>query len=161
MQNPSTPPKYKRRNKLPKPRFQLWLACTFMSLVVMSLFVQTLVCGAQFAVLAGSMDGSEIDMMSALPGLLGKSLLYGCLLIVPALGIMVIYITFRMAGPIYRFELHLRAVIAGEEPGVCRIRKGDHHGELCDLINEALDATAQQAVSKDSATSRPSSKQVA
>ncbi len=161
MQNPNSAPKYKRRNKMPKPRFQLRLACTFMALVAMSLFVQTLVCGAQFAMLAGSTDGSEAGLMSALPGLLGRSLLYGSLLIVPALGVMAIYITFRMAGPIYRFEMHLRAVIAGEEPGACKIRDGDHHGELCDLINGALDAAAQQAVAKESATSQSPSKQVA
>ncbi len=161
MQNPNPKPKFKRRNKLPKPRFQLKLAGTFMALVAMSLFVQTLVCGAQFAALASHIDGSEAELISALPTLLGKSLLYGSLLVVPALGVMAVYVTFRMAGPIYRFEMHLRAVIAGEEPGVCKIREGDYHHELCALINKALDTTAQQAVPEESATSESSSSQAA
>lgn len=151
MQTTTSPPKFKRRNKLPKPRFQLNLAGTFMALVAMSLFVQTLVCGAQFATFAKNFQGSEGDLVAALPGLLGRSLVYGSLMIVPALGIMGIYITFRMAGPIYRFETHLRSVIAGESPGTCYIREGDHHQELCDLINGALEATAQQADSSDAA----------
>ncbi len=161
MQNPNSNPKSKRRNKLPKPRFQLKLAGTFMALVAMSLFVQTLVCGAQFAALSGQIDGSETELISALPTLLGKSLLYGSLLIIPALGIMAIYVTFRMAGPIYRFEMHLRAVIAGEEPGACKIRESDYHHELCGLINKALDTTAQQAVPEEDATSESSSSQAA
>lgn len=150
MQNPTAPPKFKRRNKLPKPRFQLKLAGTFMALVAMSLFVQTLVCGAQLASFAREFQGSEADLMGALPGLLGRSLLYGSLLIVPALGIIAIHITFRMAGPIYRFEMHLRSFIAGEDPGTCRIREGDHHAELCELINGALAAKAQEASDGDS-----------
>lgn len=144
MQNSPAASKFKRRNKLPKPRFQLRLAGTFMALVAMSLFVQTLVCGAQFAAFAQEFQGSETDLISELPGLLGRSLLYGSLLIVPALGIIAIHITFRMAGPIYRFEMHLRSVIAGEDPGICRIREGDHHTELCDLINGALASKAKQ-----------------
>ncbi len=138
MQDSQTPPKFKRRNKLPKPRFQLRWAATFMALVALSLFVQTLVCGAQIASFARDFQGSDADLMEALPGVLGRSLLYGSLFIVPALGAIAIQITFRMAGPIYRFETHLRAVAAGESPGVCRIRDGDHHVELCELINAAL-----------------------
>ena len=161
MQKPDSPPKFKRRNKLPKPRFQLRLAGTFMALVALSLFVQTLVCGAQFAVLASRLDGSESELISALPGLLGRSLLYGSLLIVPALGIIAIYITFRMAGPIYRFEMHLRSVIAGEATRPCKIREGDHHQELCDLINGALEAKAKQAASDDSTASEVAPTQAA
>ena len=51
-----------------------------------------------------------------------------------AVGILV---TFRIAGPVYRFEKYLKQVIDGEEVGPCRIRDGDEFQELCELINQA------------------------
>jgi hypothetical protein len=51
-----------------------------------------------------------------------------------AVGILV---TFRIAGPVYRFEKYLQQVIDGEAVGPCRIRNGDEFTELCDLINQA------------------------
>jgi hypothetical protein len=45
--------------------------------------------------------------------------------------------TFRIAGPIYRFEQYLRQVVKGEAEGPCRIRDGDELWDLCDLINQA------------------------
>lgn len=44
--------------------------------------------------------------------------------------------TFRILGPIYRFELYLREIADGGKPADCRIRKGDLLHDLCDLINE-------------------------
>ena len=51
-----------------------------------------------------------------------------------AIGILV---TFRIAGPLYRFERFLELVIRGEQVGPCKLRNGDELQDLCDLINEA------------------------
>ena len=45
--------------------------------------------------------------------------------------------TFRIAGPVYRFEQYLKEVARGEVSDPCRIRDGDELWDLCDLINEA------------------------
>ena len=50
-----------------------------------------------------------------------------------------ILLTHRIAGPVYRIEQHLRAFLRGEETGPCVLRKGDEMGELCDLVNQALE----------------------
>jgi hypothetical protein len=47
-------------------------------------------------------------------------------------------VTFRVAGPIYRFEQHLRVVAEGRDPGPCKIRKGDELQDFCDVLNAAL-----------------------
>ena len=45
--------------------------------------------------------------------------------------------TFRIAGPVYRFEQFLAAVRRGERPSDFHLRKGDELTDLAALINEA------------------------
>ena len=60
---------------------------------------------------------------------------YGvCLPLTFCVGVVV---TFRFAGPIYRFEKYLKALARGEQVEECRIRKGDELQEFCKLLNEA------------------------
>ena len=58
-----------------------------------------------------------------------------------AVGILV---TFRVAGPVYRFEQHLGSLARGEDPGTCRIRKGDELQDLCASINAAVETLRGQ-----------------
>ena len=55
-----------------------------------------------------------------------------------------ILVTFRVAGPVHRFEQHLKAIANGEDPGDCYIRKGDEFTELCELINSAVNTLRAQ-----------------
>ena len=43
--------------------------------------------------------------------------------------------SFRIAGPLYRFEVHMKQVSHGEDPGPCRIRRGDMLQGFCDQLN--------------------------
>lgn len=45
--------------------------------------------------------------------------------------------SFRFAGPLYRFDQFLKAVIAGDRPNDIRLRAGDELQDLADLMNEA------------------------
>jgi hypothetical protein len=44
--------------------------------------------------------------------------------------------TFRIAGPLHRFETFLRAIANGEKPADCKIRRGDELQEFCTLLND-------------------------
>ncbi len=73
--------------------------------------------------------------MSVLPELPLEilSVSFGMLLpLTIAVGVMV---TFRIAGPVYRFEKYLREVHEGTELRPCKLRKGDELEELCAIIN--------------------------
>ena len=63
-----------------------------------------------------------------------------------------ILVTFGMAGPVHRMEGFLRDVVAGKSPRPCSIRKGDEFQELCDLINQALEATRKGVGSSEQNT---------
>jgi hypothetical protein len=49
-------------------------------------------------------------------------------------------VTFRYAGPLVHFEKHLRRIAAGEDPGECRLRKGDQLNNIAEAINLAVAA---------------------
>ena len=84
-------------------------------------------------------------LAAQLPSLLGSIALTAFLILLPATSVFGILITFRTAGPIHRFKQHLASVARGEQPGPCRIRKGDELQDLCDAINEALAQARREA----------------
>ena len=65
--------------------------------------------------------------------------------LVPAAACFSIYITHRLAGPLYRIEHSVRELRNGNLALRIRLRKGDELQELADLLNEAV-ATMDQAV---------------
>ena len=64
-----------------------------------------------------------------------------------ALSVGVLF-TFRIAGPVYRFEQFLSAVVRGERPRDFRLRKGDQLTELAALINDATRPLREAPASK-------------
>jgi methyl-accepting chemotaxis protein len=65
--------------------------------------------------------------------------------LVPATACFSIYITHRLAGPLYRIEHSVRELRNGNLALRTRLRKGDELQELADLLNEAV-ATMDQAI---------------
>jgi hypothetical protein len=61
--------------------------------------------------------------------------------------------TFRIVGPIYRFETYLRGVLRGDQLGPCKIRKGDAFGEMCTLINEVTEPARRRETVRPAAES--------
>lgn len=140
MNDPQTPRRYKRKNRLPDPKFQLRWIGTILGYCALALIVQTLVVGAQVAQSAEDFAQAEANLLQLINGILIRSFLMAAVLVLPCLALMALKRTFVTAGPLYRFEQHLKQVAAGEWPGECRIREGDEHQNLCALINAALES---------------------
>lgn len=130
---------YKRRKKLIQPRLQLRLIFTFLGVALLALLLQFLLFGATIAALASDLPQDGPVLLDRIPQytllVFGISL---CILLPMTLCVGVI-VTFRIAGPLYRFEQHLLAVARGEDPGVCRIRRDDELQDFCKTLNAALD----------------------
>ena len=142
--------RHPRRIKLIKPRLQLKLIGSFVGLSAISLLVQFLLLSSRLSETAANLPSGGNYLTRELPTLLLGILIFSFCVLLPASALLGILITFRIAGPAYRFEQHLRAVARGEDPGPCRIRKGDEFVELCQLINAALEAKGARAASEDS-----------
>ncbi|HZC68992.1 MAG TPA: hypothetical protein VE201_10280 [Nitrospirales bacterium] len=59
--------------------------------------------------------------------------------LIPAAAVFSIYLTHRLAGPLYRFEQTARELIRGNFALRIRLRKGDELHDLAGLLNEVLD----------------------
>lgn len=129
----------KRRQKLIKPGIQLRLGAIFAGLTVMCLLLQWLLFSALLSNAAHEMAVGGDYLLDLIPTLLLRSLLFSVAIALPATMLAGVHATFRITGPIYRFESYLRDVIRGTEHGPCKIRKGDALDELCGLINDATD----------------------
>jgi hypothetical protein len=124
-----------RKRKLVKPRLQLKLILTFLSMGVLAAILQAALMGNALAepVTPGS---AEAVISEGLYQLVWANLFTTLAALVPVSLIIGTIVTFRLAGPIYRFESFLRGVLAGTHPEPCRLRKGDEMLELRDLLNE-------------------------
>lgn len=127
-----------RRNKLPKPRLQLRLMLGFVGVSTLALSVQVLLLAQRLVNLAQDLPLGGDELRKTLPTLLFDVAGFSLLVLLPAvLGIGVL-MTFKIAGPIYRFERYFEDVAAGRDTGPCRIRPGDELQELCQKINAAM-----------------------
>jgi hypothetical protein len=70
-------------------------------------------------------------------GLLGATLAVSLAIVIPVTLVVAVLLTFKVAGPLYRFRVFLNQVKRGERPEDCRIRKSDELQDFCELLNEA------------------------
>jgi hypothetical protein len=131
---------YKRRIKLIQPRLQLKLTGWFLSVTLIGMLLQYMLLGYFLTQLAMQLPGQGGYVVAQADRMLLQSLGLSFVLVLPLTLAVGILVTFKVAGPVYRFEKHLDSVARGEDVGPCRIRKGDELQELCRRINAAVDA---------------------
>jgi hypothetical protein len=129
--------KERRRIKLIKPRLQLKLIGIFVGLSSLGFLMQSLHVSLRLSELASTLPQGGDYLSSMLPRLPLEILIFSFGLLLPLTIAVGILVTFRIAGPLYRFEQYLKQVVRGEATGPCKLRKGDDCQELCELINEA------------------------
>ncbi len=129
-------PKFKRRIKLIKPRLQVRLISAFAVVATISLLLQYLLVAQRLSWTAASLPMGGQYLMEETPGILISVLAISFAVLFPLTFAIGVIVTFRVAGPVYRFESYLREVAAGKDPGVLRLRDGDELQHLCGLINE-------------------------
>ena len=129
---------FRRRKKLIKPALQLKLTFVFFFIGGISLLVQAIMLSRALSQLAGRFPNQELRLLEEVPALVSSNLLVTLAILVPLFLVVGVLLTFRIAGPVYRFEQYLGEVAEGRDPGPCRIRKGDELQDLCTVLNQAL-----------------------
>lgn len=143
-----------RRVKLVQPRLQLKLVGSFVGLAVLAMLLQFLVLGARISRAASALPEGGIELAERVPGMLLSVLALSFVVLLPVIVAFGVMITFRIAGPIHRFEEYLADVARGEDIGPCRIRDEDELHELCDRINDAVDSLRARAQSPRAVVAR-------
>jgi hypothetical protein len=138
---------HKRKIKLIQPSLQLKLIGWFLGVAALALVMQFLLVTMAMSDLAADLpnDGRYLIESSTSRALLALGISF--LVLMPLSLLVGVLVTFRIAGPIYRFEQHFKAIARGEDPGACRIRKDDELQEFCGHLNSALDTLRARGAS--------------
>ena len=140
-----------RRQKLILPSLQLRLVGAFVGLAGLALLLQFLLLGQRITSYIARIDGETGALNDEMPVVLLQVLAFSTLLLLPIIFTLGILMTFKLAGPLYRFEQYFKALAAGEKTGPCKIREGDQLQDLCTLINEATAPLREQQAPEEGA----------
>lgn len=132
-------PTYKRRIKLIQPKLQLKLVATFFGLTLLALLLQFLIFLRALTVIAEQLPADQDVLLDAVPSLVLQTSVLALVVVLPLVLLVGVLATFRIAGPLYRLEMYLKQLLSGQDPGECRLRKGDELQNLCGLINRATE----------------------
>ncbi len=137
-----------RKKKLINPGLQLRLVAIFLCSAALAVQAEAILITYTLTKLAEDMPNDGSVLLSQLPEFVRTNLLLTFALLAPlTLGVGIVA-TFRVAGPLYRFQQFLQAVKEGRQVEPCTIRKGDELHDFCVLLNDVtapLRAKAQAA----------------
>ena len=125
-----------RKRQVILPNFQLRLVAKFVLLSLAALLCQFLFMGTLLTNLMRGFPGSE-SLIREVPTIVFKTVVFMGILQLPIL-FMGLIMTFRIAGPVYRFETYLHSLARNEHTGPCTIREKDEFGSLKEAINEVV-----------------------
>jgi hypothetical protein len=129
-----------RKQKLIKPALQLRLIVVFACVACASAVIQAIMLNRTVMQLFEQVPEEANALLGMWPDVLLNNVLLTFALVAPVtLGIGILA-TFRIAGPVFRLEQHLKQIAEGKDPGPCRLREGDELQDLCEHLNAALDA---------------------
>ena len=145
----------KRKRILVRHDLQTKVVALFLTFACVGVLLQATIVAVAMMRAARSLGPQAAVMFEQLPTILVTSIVIDLVVLVPVMIAGGLFLTFRVAGPVERFETYLRAVARGEETGPCQIRERDELHGLCDAINDALGSLGH-GQGADSADSRDS-----
>ena len=129
----------KRRQKLIDSRLQLKLVAVFAVTSFIAMVVQALFLGSRLSDTARRLPAEGEQLREMIPGMFAVILGISVFVFLPLVVMVGIHLTFRVAGPLYRFRQYLDDVENRRPTDKCAIRKGDQLQHLCELINEVTE----------------------
>lgn len=136
---------FQRKRVLILPRLQWRLVAAFLSAACISTVVQMLLLNLALTRLANESSAARGPVLDASPDILWTQILLTFGLMVPLVIAVGLLETFRVAGPLYKFENYLKDVVAGRNPAPCTLRQEDELHELCTLLNAATQPAVRAA----------------
>lgn len=139
---------FQRKKKLINPRLQLRLVAIFLCAAGLAVQVEAILITLTLTRLAGGLPNDGSEVLEQLPEFVRTNLVLTFLLLTPLMLGVGIVATFKIAGPLHRFEQFLRAVRDGQQVEPCQIRKGDELQSMCTLLNEVTAPLRERTASK-------------
>lgn len=149
-----TRPKRRRTQKLIRPGLQLRMVGAFAGLATLGLLLQFLVLSYRMTDELMKIDGPAGQIAVDIPGVMLEVLFFSLAVLLPVIAAFGVLLTFRVAGPVHRFEAYFESLARGEQVGPCKLRKGDEMQELCERINAATEPLRRRTVQPEAARER-------
>lgn len=137
--------KYKRRITLIKPAFQLKVIVIFFGIALSCMVIQAILMAGAFTAVDPEILMNPRSASAAIRSILVEKFVVSLGILIPFSLAVGVVLTFRIAGPIHRFEQYLKGVAEGRSHEPCRIRAGDELKDLCERINDAVHYLRGQA----------------
>ncbi len=137
----STPRKKQlRTRKLIDKSLQLRLVGAFIAVGCVATLFQVVLLNNSMLNLSEDLAKNGDILLATTPGILMRSVMITMGLLVPALTLVGILITHRIAGPAYRMRCYFQEIEqSGEVKYKCKIRKHDELQSMCKLVNKAVE----------------------
>ena len=126
-----------RKRVLIQPRIQLRLVGSFLAAACISTIIQILLLNLALGRVAAEVPAAGATVLESTPAIIRTQVLLTFGLMAPLVVAVGILETFRIVGPLHRFERYLRDIAEGRRPEPCKIRKDDELQEFCTLLNQA------------------------
>ena len=128
-----------RKRYLLKKRFQLGLTLkVFIALLAVAFITGWTIYYSIWSTVLSEFGQEKLILVHR--AITGKMILR-LVLIMVAIAILSVFVSHRMAGPVFKFERTLRQLNQGERVEKIRLRRGDSFKELASEINDLIDRT--------------------
>ncbi|MCA9000286.1 MAG: hypothetical protein KDB61_00085 [Planctomycetes bacterium] len=135
-----------RTRKLIDKSLQLKLVGAFIAVGCVATLFQVILLNQSMLNLSADLGPEGDALLSATPSILTRGILVTLGLLVPALTLVGILTTHRIAGPAYRMRCYFQEIAkSGNVTYKCRIRKHDELQGMCDLVNRAVERVQADA----------------
>jgi len=143
-------PSYRRRNYLVAKKFQLKFAGLILGFMfLVALFSALTIYYNTWMVLGEKL--ANVYPQGRLKGILQHAnyvLFFRILIVSPIVLFFAIYVSHRIAGPIYRIRRDLEQVAAGNYSLRIKLRKTDELKDVADAMNKVIDVLEQKSKEK-------------
>ena len=139
---------FKRKKKLINPRLQLRIILIFFCAAALAVQLEAVLIAITLSRLAKTMPNDGAELTERMPEFVRTNLILAFVVLAPLMLVIGVIATFKICGPLYRFEVFLRAVRDGRQIEPCRIRKDDELHDFCTLLNEVTAPLRERAVTE-------------
>ncbi len=137
--------KFRRTHYFTSVQFQL----RYIGLILMCMFIAAGVCTYTVYCTGTAIFAEKLSTiypqgrLVALINSVNYSILMNILLLIPAIAMIALYLSHKIAGPIYRIERYLSDMATGKLMTHITLRKGDEFGGVAAKINVLTDSLRQ------------------
>ncbi|MFA4842836.1 MAG: methyl-accepting chemotaxis protein [Candidatus Omnitrophota bacterium] len=133
--------KIRRRIYLIQTKFQL----KYTGIILVSMFIAAWITGSTVYYTGWLLMGEKLanvypqGRLVSIMRVIDLTLILRLLLLTPLVALLSIFISHKIAGPLYRVERFIKGVARGDLSSKLRLRKGDELQELAEAINDMTD----------------------